>query len=475
MFCSKCGRNNPDTASFCTGCGAPMQKKIEKAEVPNVSKPHIEPVVNSDPKVVSQSLSEANAALGNKNLSEKPKKSKKKKAIIIISVILSFLLVAGAVGLTIYLSETSSKRHWDKAIIKRDCDMIIDAYNETVEENDGNSYVANLWMCKVIRSAAQCVNNEFSYDDGNADVVNQVKALLNEQFGDLFYSKTSYGSYGYDDGIIFGMESFCDEEIVGGVSILANNENVYMSGMGQDYLNELVSLIESKAAYYNGLSYWNNEEYDKAIAEFLKVIPDDTLYEDAVEKTRTENPDEAESKGQASSSNEPKEPAKPVKDFTADMTAEAVALDVIKLTLEGNYDDAEKYYLIEEFAQYIDDDIYRSEFYGENIDSILELSNQSKYSAIAFDHYSTNEIKKDLSDDIKMSSDIYNEFISRRGYPLKKSTYDDIDFSKITDAYQVVYKITIEYEDGSLEEWYGVTTVLRYNDSWRCINTGISM
>lgn len=473
MFCSKCGRNNPDTASFCTGCGAPMQKKIEKAEVPNVSKPHIEPVVNSDPKVVSQSLSEANAALGNKNLSEKPKKSKKKKAIIITSVILSLLLVAGAVGLAIYLHETANMHHWDNAILSRDCNMIIDAYNESIEEDDGDGYRANLWMCKVIRNAAQCVNNEFSYDNGNADVVNQVKALLNEQFGDLFYSKNSYGSYGYDDGIIFGMESFCDEEIVGGVSILANDENVHMSGMGQDYLNKLVSLIESKAAYYNGLSYWDNKQYEEAIEEFNKVIPDDTLYRYAVEKTRNENPSEGESKGQSSSVNEPTEPAKPIKDFTADMTAEQFAMELTDLIFYEKYNEAKKYFLFEDIVNH-----YPLQEGMEVLSDVLsrgdctERINEGTNYKVAFEYYDTDQNAAEHLGEYLKQELKNNEYME---YGLYNLNYDSVDFSKITEEYCITIDIDVAFDDGYTDGGAAEIFVVKYGDSWRCLCAMIDM
>lgn len=469
MFCSKCGRNNPDTASFCTGCGAPMQKKIEKAEVQNVPKPHIEPVINSEPEVVSQGLSESNAALGKKNLFEKSKKSKKKKAIIIISVILSLLLVAGAVGLAIYLHETANMRHWDRAISIRDCNLIIDAYNESVEEDDGNSYFANLWMCKVIRSAAQCVNNDFSYNkNSELDAENQAKALLNEQFGDLFYSKNAKG--GYDNGIIFGMESFCNEEIVGGVSILENSDSYCMSGMGQDYLKILESLIESKAAYFKGLTYWDNQQFDKAIEEFLKVIPDDTLYRYAVEKTRTENSAESESKGQASSANESR---KPVKDFTADMTAEQFAMELAELIFYEKYDEAKKYFLFEDIVNH-----YPLQEGMEVLSDVLsrndciERINEGTNYKVAFEYYDTDQNSAEPLGEYLKKKLINNEYMECGLYNLN---YDSVDFSKITEEYCITIEIDVDFDDGYTDGGETAIFVVKYGDSWRCLCAMIDM
>lgn len=300
---------------------------------------------------------------------------------------------------------------------------------------------------------------------------------MNEQFGDLFYSKTSYGSYGYDDGIIFGMESFCDEDIPGGVTVFGDGNSYQINGTGQDYLNELVLLIESKAAYYNGLSYWNNEEYDKAIAEFLKVIPDDTLYEDAVEKTRIENPSEGESKGQSSSVNEPTEPAKPVKDFTADMTAEQFAMELAELVFYEKYDEAKKYFLFEDIVnnyplqegmEVLSDVLSR--------DACTERINEGTNYKVTFEYYETNS--SDNVENLKQEQETLKQSIINNEYAefgLYNINYDSIDFSKITVMCSVTIDIDVAFDDGYTDGGAAEIFVVKYGDSWRCFAAMIDM
>lgn len=264
MFCERCGNALQDGERFCRVCGTPV---TNVSLIQNTGKASVKH--NS----VAQNL--------------KGKKILKKKVLIPLILVAVIVIVAAVLGINNYMADKPI-RDMEKAFESKDVIQVI-AVIEKCENGDyykcNSSEKVRETLWKNINSATNTFNNEFVYDEqtfDENDILESVIRFIENRFGTLYYI----------DGVkseIWNIEEYMKSADLsrsyGGESNIDNSE-ISTDVLGA--LNDLDRMIDSKIAYYCGLSYLNNSDdsrnYCKAIEKFSAVIEDDLKYNDAVEK-----------------------------------------------------------------------------------------------------------------------------------------------------------------------------------------------
>lgn len=264
MFCERCGNALQDGERFCRVCGTPV---TNVSLIQNTGKASVKH--NS----VAQNL--------------KGKKILKKKLLIPLILVAVIVIVAAVLGINNYMADKPI-RDMEKAFESKDVIQVI-AVIEKCENGDyykcNSSEKVRETLWKNINSATNTFNNEFVYDEqtfDENDILESVIRFIENRFGTLYYI----------DGVkseIWNIEEYMKSADLsrsyGGESNIDNSE-ISTDVLGA--LNDLDRMIDSKIAYYCGLSYLNNSDdsrnYCKAIEKFSAVIEDDLKYNDAVEK-----------------------------------------------------------------------------------------------------------------------------------------------------------------------------------------------
>ena len=261
MFCTKCGKQIPDDAKFCTFCGFNLNQNndIEIAPAENdLPEIPVQPQVPTTPPADAQpqaQLYETPAQpQASQTIVQPPAEPKKKmsKTKVVLGVLAVGVIAALAVAIGSF-AQTSDMR---KALKNNDAGAIYNEYHYAVGDEKLIAKYEDLISQKIAEIISDVNSWDFS-EDAKVQGVGAFTDYLNSVYGDLLY-----GDYYQLDDTVYGT---CKT----------------------DYI-VLEELIESKKNYYAGIYSVENADdlldYQDAIESFSSVSQEDSNYDTAMEK-----------------------------------------------------------------------------------------------------------------------------------------------------------------------------------------------
>lgn len=227
MFCKTCGSEITENNKFCPKCGT--AQGVTTALFENSNGQSASPDYRQPQPVINHS-----PAKPPKKPRIKKEMTKKRRAGIIFGLILAIVVIIGIIFAVLYFSGSAYKVY--KSLKSENYSDAISTYEIDVKD----SFLQNMFADSLLDDYAEKVYNEFA--QGEIEFESACSALeALEQMG--FKNAT-------------------------------------------DYYNKVTSQNDSNLAYEQGITYYENGDYENAIKELTKIANGNSNYNDAQEKLK---------------------------------------------------------------------------------------------------------------------------------------------------------------------------------------------
>lgn len=239
MICSKCGKELPENARFCTSCGNAIDNDVTmKLDADNIliqknlenMQQHMDYSTQS-PNAINVASTQKTSAQMAVPAQLKKKKKKKGKKIVILVCILILLLVGGGCAFILYKMNLPVNKA-ENAFSSGD----LDAALEYIEEIDNEDDLENVQ--KRAYAYAEEIKNNYINEVEGVDYVTASSAL------DRLYNEVLY-----DNEDILAMIELVDRINTSRVAF-ASAEKFKEAGRYSDAIAEYAKVIEEDMAYY---------------------------------------------------------------------------------------------------------------------------------------------------------------------------------------------------------------------------------
>lgn len=233
MFCPKCGKEIPENAKFCSGCGNPIQMTAKPAKQENSPKPPKPQKQDKQPKLpkapekqVQPNLPSGMAMTQNTQDEER----KNRKLTIILSIVL-IVLVLMAVGMAVYYFKVLRN---EESNPEPDRIEVSDDEEETEPEDTGEDPKKDV-------PEEQDEQDQQEPETPEAEEIVGVVSDTNEVVGDMILENIPKAVYSYR----------FDEDL-GNAEVVVRSEGDTMPEAADDVEAQFVHGIDGKAVYLDG-------------------------------------------------------------------------------------------------------------------------------------------------------------------------------------------------------------------------------